>query len=114
MTKIPKNHDLRKILEVLLDDLSQGRLIDDSEVRRIVEAGGQGLIELMLQDNFDGLPEHVHMNKDQRISKRDVPVCVSLVSFVHRLSHHTTFSLYFRFSRSSSPLVLLGNARNVN
>jgi hypothetical protein len=39
MTKIPKNHDLRKILEVLLDDLSQGRLIDDSEVRRIVEAG---------------------------------------------------------------------------
>jgi hypothetical protein len=45
----------------------------------------------MLQDNFDELPEHVHVNKDQRISKSDVPVCVSLVSFVHRLSHHTSF-----------------------
>jgi hypothetical protein len=39
MTKIPKDYDLRKILEVLLDDLSHGRFIDDSEVRRIIEAG---------------------------------------------------------------------------
>jgi hypothetical protein len=45
MTKIPKDNDLRKILEVLLDDLSHGRLIDDSEVRRIIEAGTPNQVE---------------------------------------------------------------------
>jgi hypothetical protein len=38
-TKIEEGYDLRKILEVLLDDLSHSRLIDDTEVRRIIEAG---------------------------------------------------------------------------
>jgi hypothetical protein len=39
MNKIPEDHDLRKILEVLLDELSIGTVIDHSEVRRIIEAG---------------------------------------------------------------------------
>ena len=39
MNKIPEGYDLRKILEVLLDDLSRQRLIDDMEARRIIEEG---------------------------------------------------------------------------
>jgi hypothetical protein len=39
MNKIPERYDLRKILEVLLDDLSKQKWIDDSEVRRIIEEG---------------------------------------------------------------------------
>jgi hypothetical protein len=39
MNKIPEGYDLRKILEVLLDDLSRQRYIDDQEARRIIEEG---------------------------------------------------------------------------
>jgi hypothetical protein len=37
--RIPEGYDLRKILEMLLDDLSRQRWIDDMEVRRIIDEG---------------------------------------------------------------------------
>jgi hypothetical protein len=37
--KIPEGYDLRKILEALLDELSEDRVINDMEVRRIIDEG---------------------------------------------------------------------------
>jgi hypothetical protein len=37
--RIPEGYDLRKILEMLLDELSKQRWIDDMEVRRIIDEG---------------------------------------------------------------------------
>jgi hypothetical protein len=37
--RIPEGYDLRKILEMLLDDLSKQRWTDDMEVRRIIDEG---------------------------------------------------------------------------
>jgi hypothetical protein len=37
--KIPENYDLRKVLEVLLDELSRNTAIDSMQVQRIIEKG---------------------------------------------------------------------------